>query len=107
MKLAIPRECVYRPHTGSVGRADQRRRCLTAWAEWIRWAAASSRRRIFEVSFPDDLAFLDIDGVEIVGNAGFESDLTNAIPRAHLVDDQGWKQRMHLPRHVIELQLPE
>ena len=56
---------------------------------------------------PNDLAFLDIDCVEIVGHAGFESDLTHAVASRHLPDDQRWKQRMHLPRRIVQLQFPQ
>ena len=57
--------------------------------------------------FQITLAVFDVDRVDVVGDAGSMAICFGPAAVLTLSDDQRRKQRVHLPRLVIELDLPE
>ena len=56
---------------------------------------------------PKQLAFLDVDREKVVRHTGDDGNFLGAARRNHAAGDQGREQRVHLPRLVVELHLPQ
>src|SRR5947207_3350077 len=70
--------------------------------ESIAGPPSSSRRWVFEVLLPKELAGLHVDRVDVVGGSRFDRDLFGTV-----LHDQRREQGVHLLWCVIELDLPE
>src|SRR6185295_19597245 len=63
--------------------------------------------RALERPLPEPRATRDVDRVDVVGDAGDDRDLLLAVARGDAAGDERWKQVVHLPRLVVEPDLPE
>ena len=56
---------------------------------------------------PDNLAGLYVNAVNVVGNTGFNQNLLRSGRGIDTADNQWRKQRVHLARFIIQLDLPQ
>src|SRR5262245_12185703 len=105
---AVPGGCVKNVFAGRVSRSDGWCCGYAAGTQDVDASVSWRRRpRSLEVMFPEKLAFVDVNRVDVVRDAGDDHDLFGAARRRDAPYDQRGQQVVHLARLVIELDLPQ
>ncbi len=85
----------------------RRHRRLAAEAERVVDGLVGRRERALVALLPEQLTAGDVDGEQIVGDAGDDRDLSRPSRRRHALGNQRRKEVVHLARLAIELDLPQ
>ena len=106
---AVPRDRIHRVFARRIGRADDGscRDATGAKNAGTSTAVRGRRPAGLEMLVPDNLTLFDIDGVDVIGDAGLDGDLLRATGGIDGIHDQWRKQIVHLPGLIVEFEFPE